>query len=129
MTESTDLAQRFFAAASSGDEASLREVCVDGLVVRQNGGAEMPFAAVARLAKAIRRVAPDFRYENAIRADTGNGFVEEHDVAGTLPDGTTFRMAVCVVATVSNGKIATMHEYLDTADAAPLMAALTRRAN
>lgn len=129
MSDNLDIATTFFAASSSGDTDAMNALCAEDLVVRQNGGAEMPFAAVARLAKAIRRVAPDFRYENAIRGDTGNGFVEEHDVAGTLPDGTTFRMAVCVVATVLNGKITTMHEYLDTAEAKPLMEALARRAN
>ena len=129
MTENTEMAEKFFAASSSGDTDAMSALCAPDLVVRQNGGSEMPFASVARLAKAIRRVAPDFRYENPIRADTGNGFVEEHDVTGTLPDGTTFRLAVCVVATVANGKIATMHEYLDTGEAQLLMAALARPAN
>lgn len=63
-------------------------------------------------------------YEEPVVVETENGFVEEHYACTTLPDGTAFRMPVVVVGVVKGGKIVSMHEYFDSAAAAPLMAAL-----
>jgi len=61
---------------------------------------------------AVRHLcAPDL--ENPIRSETSNGFVEEHDVCGTLPDGTKLRFSACVVATVSESKITQLREYFE----------------
>ncbi len=122
MSDNTNLAARLFAATSSGDAETLRAICVEDFAMRQNGGPTVGFAELAGLGEAVRRVAPDFRYENAVRTDTGHGFVEEHDACGTLADGTTFRLAACVVATVSNGRITAAHEYFDSVEARELMA-------
>ncbi|MEO8538601.1 MAG: nuclear transport factor 2 family protein [bacterium] len=126
MSQHTEIAERFFTASAAGDPSAMTALCDPAVQVRQNSGATMGVTALTGLARAVKRAAPDFRYENALRSDTGTGFVEEHDVCGTLADGSTFRMAVCVVATVADGKITSMHEYLDTAEAAPLMAAMAR---
>ncbi len=126
MSLNTDLAERFFTASAGGDTAAMTALCAEDVVVRQNSGPSLGLRALTGLAGAVKKAAPDFRYENAVRYDTGAGFVEEHDVCGTLADGTTFRMAVCVVATVAEGLITSMHEYLDTADAQPLLNAMSR---
>jgi ketosteroid isomerase-like protein len=127
MSSNADLAIKFFEASSKGDEAALRALCDPGLEVRQNGGPNLGFDALLGLSNSVRRVAPDFRYENAIRVATDDGWVEEHDACGTVPDGTTFRIAACVVATVKDGNITSMHEYLDSAAARPLIKALSSR--
>ena len=125
MSLNTTLAESFFAASAAGDAAAMAALCSEDIAVRQNGGPTLGLAALTGLARAVKRVAPDFRYENPVRADTGLGFVEEHDVCGTLANGTAFRVAVCVVATVAGGRITSMHEYLDTAEAKPLLDALS----
>jgi ketosteroid isomerase-like protein len=124
---SAELAIKLLEASSTGDEAALRALCDPGLEVRQNGGPNLGFDALLGLANSVRRVAPDFRYENAIRVATDDGWVEEHDACGTVPDGTAFRIPACVVATVKNGRIASLHEYLDSAAARPLIRALSSR--
>lgn len=126
MSLNLELAQRFFAASSAGDTEAMASLCADDIVVRQNGGDALGLKALLRFAAAVKAAAPDFRYESPVRYDTGHGFVEEHDVCGTVPGGTSFQVAVCVVATTKDGKIATMNEYLDTGAARPLMEALTR---
>jgi ketosteroid isomerase-like protein len=125
MNSNSTVARQFFEASSAANLEAMAALCAPDVRVRQNSGPVGGVTALLGLAKAVKRVAPDFRYENAVRSDTGVGFVEEHDVCGTLSDGTAFRLAVCVVATVANGKITSMHEYLDTAGAAPLLAALS----
>jgi ketosteroid isomerase-like protein len=125
MTSNTEISERFFAASASGDMAALRALCSEGITISQNGGPAQGFEALGGLASSVKRVAPDFHYENPVRVETGNGFVEEHDAVGTLPDGTVFRIAACVVAVVADGRIVTMHEYLDSAQARPLIKALS----
>ena len=66
----------------------------------------------------------DFHYENAVRSATESGFVEEHQVCGTLPDGGELNLAVCVVAQLRDGKISVLREYFDSRAAAKLLAAL-----
>jgi ketosteroid isomerase-like protein len=124
MGSHSDIARAFFVATAAGDKAAIRSLCSANLSATQNGGPTMDVEALARFAAAVKRVVPDFRYENAVRADTATGFVEEHDVCGTLPDGTGMRLAVCVVAAVSQGKITSLREYLDSAAAAGLIKAL-----
>lgn len=94
------------------------------LQFRQNGGPVTGVESLVGLTLAVRRAVPDFRYENAVRSDTADGFVEEHDVRGTLPDGTEFHLAACVVARTEDGKIVAGNEYFDTAAAAGLFRAL-----
>jgi len=127
MSSHSDIARAFFVATAAGDKAAIRSICSADLKASQNGAPPMDVDALARFAAAVKRVVPDFRYENAVRADTQSGFVEEHDVCGTLPDGTSLRCAVCVVADVSDGKITALREYLDSAAAAGLIGALQPR--
>jgi len=125
MGSNSQFAERFFAAATIGDLAALRAVCAPNLVSRQNSGPESSFEAIAGLVGAVQARLQDFRYENPIRVDTTDGFVEEHEVCATLPDGAKFRAWVCVVGKVEGGLISSLHEYFDSAEAAPLLAALT----
>jgi ketosteroid isomerase-like protein len=124
MGRHSDIARAFFVATAAGDKAAIRSICSADLSASQNGAPPMDVGALAGFAAAVKRVVPDFRYENAVRADTQTGFVEEHDVCGTLPDGTSMRLAVCVVGDVDNGQITALREYLDSAAAAGLIAAL-----
>ena len=84
----------------------------------------MDMASLIRFVAAVLRVVPDFHYENAVRTTTESGFVEEHDVCGTLPDGSALRAAACIVAEVRDGQIISVHEYIDTAAVDGLLRAL-----
>ncbi len=118
------IATALFDAFSSGNGEAARALCAADLVAIQNGGPPMSRDALIKFSDSVKRVVPDFRYENARRTATDVGFVEEHDVCGTLPDGNLLRIAACVVAEVRDGKIVTLREYLDTAAAAGLLRAL-----
>lgn len=121
---STEIAKEFFQATAAGDAEKLTSLCREDFRGSQNGGPEMNVKSLIWLSTAVKKALPDFRYENAKRSATESGFVEEHDVCATLPDGSELRAQVCVVAEIENGKITVMREYFDSAAAAPLMAAL-----
>ena len=124
MSSFSEIADRLLSCLTSGELDVAASLCAPDVTVRQNGGRSRSFEAVAEQVRAIRRVAPDWRFENPVRGETEWGFVEEHDSCGTLPDGTTFRFAICNVATIENGLITSIREYLDSARAKPLTDAM-----
>ena len=128
MSNNLELAAAFFTASGAGDADGLTAFCAPDFVGTQNGGPDMNLKSLVWLATTVKKALPDFRYENAVRSETSTGFVEEHDVCATLPDGKALRIPICVVADVSDGKVTAMREYFDSAAAAPLMAALSGQA-
>ena len=115
-----ELAAALFAAFENADEHAVRELCAPDLSAIQNGGPAMTLDALIVFTLAVHRVVKNFRYERPVRSATDNGFVEEHLVCGTLPDGSTLELPVCVVGEVKHGQVATLREYLDRLAAAPL---------
>lgn len=122
--DSVRIAEALFAALARQDDHAVRGLCAPGLQVRQNNGPVMDLETLLQFNRAVGQVVADFAYCDAVRAPTGSGFVEEHAVRGSLPDGTRLDLAVCVVADVEGGKVTTVREYFDSAAAAGLIAAL-----
>lgn len=122
----TELSEAFFAALANADFERVRELCSPEFQGSQNGGPAMDRDTLIKFTGAVHAVVPDFHYEEAVRTATDSGFVEEHDVCGTLPDGSALSLTVCVVAEVTGGRITKIREYIDTAAAAGLMKALSR---
>lgn len=121
----TEMAEALFAAFANGDAATARTLCSADLKAFQNLNPPMNLQTLLTFAMAVKQLVPDFHYANARRSSTATGFVEEHTVSGTLPDGSQLQIAACVVADVKDGKIITLREYVDTAAAQGLLKALT----
>lgn len=118
------IAKALFTALAANDDRSVREFCAPGMRARQNNGAPLDLETLLRFNRAVHAVVREFRYEDAARAATGAGFVEEHAVRGTLPDGSALNLSVCVVADIRDGKVVELREYFDTGAAKGLIAAL-----
>ncbi|UAB77715.1 nuclear transport factor 2 family protein [Erythrobacter sp. SCSIO 43205] len=118
------IARLFFTSLEVADLETARSLCADGFRGTQNGGVPMDADTLMGFTDRVHKVVPDFRYENTVCQATENGFIEEHDVCGTLPDESTFKLTLCVVGEVEDGKIAALREYVDTGAAAGLMKAL-----
>lgn len=63
----------------------------------------------------------DTRYSDIRVQATETGFVQQHVLEGIAPSGEPVRAFACLVATIRDGKIARLDEYLDSAQLAPLM--------
>lgn len=124
MTDHTLVARALFNAFENNDPAAARALLADSFWGSQNGGPTMDREVVLGFASAVKARVPDFRYEEIVCEATPNGFVEEHSVRGTLPDGEKLDLRLCVVASVEDGKVTTLREYLDSAGAAGLSKAL-----
>ena len=119
-----DIAQALFSAFASGDADAVRALCAPDMQACQNHGPVMSLDQLLEFSLAVHRIVDGFRYEDAIRSATADGFVEEHSVRGTLPDGSELKLAACVVAELTDGKISQLREYLDGSAARGLIKAL-----
>lgn len=63
----------------------------------------------------------DLRYENVRVSPTPDGFVQQHTMKCTAPNGEPVEAHVCMIATLDGDKIKQVCEYMDSAQMAPLM--------
>lgn len=118
------IARALFDALAAADDQRVRELCAPAFALRQNGGPPMRLEWLLRFNRRVQAVVRGFRYEDIVCAATAGGFVEEHAVRGTLADGSHFDFPACIVAEVRDGQVTQVREYVDTAAAGALLAAL-----
>jgi len=108
------LAKALFEALENNDSAAITQLCDPELQAFQNLNPPMNLETLLAFTSKVKQVVPDFHYEHPKRYDSPSGFIEEHLVCGTLPDGNELKLTVCIVAEVHDGKIAILREYVDT---------------
>lgn len=118
------LCEAFFKGTANADNALLRDVCSEAFTGSQNDGPAMNLDALVKFSAITAKAVKNFHYENVVRSSSAEGFVEEHDVCCDLPGGDKFRMRLCCVGSISNGKITSVREYFDSRGAAGLLKAL-----
>jgi ketosteroid isomerase-like protein len=118
-----DLCERFFAAVTAGDLDAVRTIYADDAVIwHNNDDAEQNVDENLRVLRwATSRIA-GFRYEDVRRTATADGFIEQHVLRGTAPNGAELRVPACIVCTVADGRIMRLDEYFDSAQIAALIA-------
>ncbi len=119
--EVRQLANRVFSAIEDGDLEALRACYAPDFVAWTNfddreSDLEQSLKVVGWLCGRLS----DRRYDVRRRVLVDDGFVQEHVLCGTAPDGTEIAMPACIVATVSEGLVTRMNEYLDPAGVAAL---------
>ena len=119
--DNQQIAADLFSAFETGDMDTVRQLCAPQFRARQNLNNEFDVETLIQFSQAVSAIVKDFRYEDIIRSATDSGFVEEHTVRGTLPNGSQLTLVACVVADIENGKITRLREYVDTAAAAGLI--------
>jgi len=119
-----ELCERLFAGLQNNQPDAVSDVCGPTFSAYQNGGAAMSLQDLLGFNSAVQHVVPDFHYEDQVCAATEQGFVEEHRVCGTLPDGTALNLFACVVGEVAQGQIVVLREYVDSFAARGLLKAL-----
>jgi ketosteroid isomerase-like protein len=74
-----------------------------------------------RVVEILARSLRDLRYEDVRIQPTPVGFVQQHVMRCSAPGGEPVEAHVCLVATVRDGRIYRVEEYMDSAQVAPLM--------
>ena len=120
--EILELADRFFAAIPKADLETVRAIYAPDARIWHNNDqvaqdVEQNLAVLGWVTKNISGL----RYEDVRRQVTPSGFVQQHVLRGTAPNGTPLEIPACILCTVANGRITRLDEYLDSAQIAPLL--------
>ena len=116
------LADRFFAAIEAGDTTTVGELYDPDVKVWHNYDQieQERDANLATLGWMARKVS-GIRYEEIRREVLPDGFLQQHTLRGTAPDGTALEVPAILRIYCSDGTISRIEEYLDTAQVASLM--------
>ncbi len=120
------LIDAFIAALATYDADALTELLGPDFrhwlsITEQEQGADGLVAVVRLEREHVAKV--DMQERRRVR--TEDGFVLMLDVEGTTNGGHTFRVPVCLVATVATGRIVRLDEYADASRVAPLLRELS----
>ena len=114
--ETEELAAHFVACIEAGDIEGVR-ACFgpDATVWHNNDGLTVPATKVLRVLAWLARNVTGLRYDVTRRAATADGYVQQHVLRGTAPDGSELAVAACLIVRLEKGHITHLDEYLDTA--------------
>ena len=120
--DTLDLADRMFSAIEDGDLDGLLACYDPGIVVWTNvDQRDKDLARSIRVIEWLWSRLSDRHYDVTRRDVIPGGFLQEHLLRGTAADGTAVAMPACIVATVADGRIVRINEYLDPAGIAALL--------
>lgn len=121
--EYVDFARRFVAAIQAGDIETVRACYVpDAKIWHNSDGVEQTVDQNLKVLDWFIRTLPDRNYRVLRVEPLPDGFLQQHVLEATLPDGTKWAMDACVVIRMEGGKITRLDEYLDSAKSAALRA-------
>lgn len=125
MTDAEKLAfaEKFLGAIESGDTATVRACYADDAAIWHNndGVTQTVEQNMAVLGWFIAKL-PGRHYRVVRRVALPDGFLQQHVLEATLPDGTRWEMPACVIVRIENGRITRLDEYLDSAHTKALRA-------
>jgi len=121
--ETLAFAKKFVDAIQAGDTATVR-ACYhpDAKLWHNTDGIEQTVDQNMKVLDWFIRTLPDRNYRVTRREALSDGFLQQHVLEATLPDGTKWAMDACVVIRIENGLITRLDEYLDSAQAGKLRA-------
>jgi ketosteroid isomerase-like protein len=114
-------ADRFVGAIQSGDTDTVRACYApDAKLWHNTDGIEQTVDQNMKVLDWFIRKLPDRNYRVLRREVLPDGFLQQHVLEATLPDGRPFKMSACCVIRMKDGVITRLDEYLDSAEAAVL---------
>ena len=125
MSTAGDLAERFVDAIMHVDVDALRAcLAPDARFWVNIGSAEFTIDQRLGVLELERQHLAEHSAEDVCVTGTEQGFVAQLVSVGTTTGGEAMRVAVCLVATVTDGLITRVDEYADSEAAKPLLRAL-----
>lgn len=125
MTEShpnVEVARALTSRLLAGDVEGVAALYHDDAIVWRNlDDRELVKKQMIKVVTFLSTSVKDIRYSNVRVQATDTGFVQQHVLEGIAPSGAPVKAFACLVATLRDGKIARLDEYIDSAQLAPLM--------
>ena len=120
--DSLQLAERLFGAITAGNVEAVRQIYApDAVVWHNNDGLEQSADSNLRVLAWVVANVRNLRYEDIRRQRTDSGFMQQHVLRGTAPNGREVNIPACIICTVQHGRITRLDEYLDSAHVTPLL--------
>jgi ketosteroid isomerase-like protein len=120
-TEVLAFARRFVAAIQGGDADAVRACYASDAKIWHNiDNVEQTVDQNMKSLNWFVRKLPDRLYTVQRLEALKDGFMQQHVLSATLPDGTAWKMSACVVVRMAHGKITRLDEYIDSAEAGAL---------
>ncbi|HVY86443.1 MAG TPA: nuclear transport factor 2 family protein [Caulobacterales bacterium] len=114
-------AERFVGAIQRGDvEATRACYAPDAKLWHNTDHIEQTVDQNMKVLEWFIHTLPDRYYRVLRREALPDGFMQQHVLEATLPDGTKWSMDACVVIRMKDGLITRLDEYLDSAQSAQL---------
>ncbi len=114
-------AERFVDAIEGGDVEAVRACYApDAKIWHNNDGLEQTVDQNIKVLNWFMRKLPNRKYRIVRREALSDGFLQQHVLEATLPDGRPFKMSACCVIRMQDGVITRLDEYFDSAEAAQL---------
>lgn len=121
--ETFDFAEKFIGAIQSGDVATVRACYApDAKLWHNSDRIEQTVDQNMAVLDWFIKTLPDRNYRVIRREALSDGFLQQHVLEATLPDGTAWSMDACCVIKIENGLIIRLDEYLDSGQAKALRA-------
>jgi ketosteroid isomerase-like protein len=109
------VADDLFAAIEKGDVDGVRAIYAPGAVIWHNtDGVEQTVEENLRTLQWVCDNLAERAYEDVRRTELHGGFVQQHNLRFTK-NGERREVPACIVATVAEGRITRIDEYLDSA--------------
>ena len=116
-------AEHFVDTVQRGDTEAMRACYArNGVIWHNTDGIEQTVDDNIKVLKWFVETLPDRRYTVLRREVIPDGFMQQHILSATLPDGEPWKMDACVIVRMADGKIERLDEYLDSAAGAKLRA-------
>ena len=118
-----EIASRLFAAIEAGDADTVRSLYSPDVEIWHNTdelvqGRDDNLSTLGWLAANL----PGLEYTDIRRAETADGFVQQHVLRATNRAGEEIGVPACLVVTIADGVITRLDEYLDSAAVTRLLA-------
>ncbi len=109
-----EVAGRLFAAIEAGDvDAQSRLYDDDAVIWHNHDNSEQTKVDNLKVLAWLSRHMTGLRYDEVRRQATSDGFVEQHVLRGEFR-GQPVVVPACIVATVKDGRVVRIDEYLDS---------------
>jgi len=121
--ETLEFAERFVNAIQTGDVPAVRACYAPGAKIWHNtDDIEQTVDDNIKVLDWFIATLPDRNYRVLRREALKDGFLQQHVLEATLPDGVKWKMYACVVIKMENGLITRLDEYLDSGQGRALRA-------
>ena len=111
-----DFGARYMGAIQSGDTDAVRACYApDAKLWHNTDGIEQTVEENMKLLGWMIRYIPVRNYRIVRREALADGFVQQHVLEATLPNGEPWTMDACAVVRIKDGVIVRLDEYIDSA--------------